>query len=343
MAIRIGVIGAGRIGRIHAGNVARLWPAARLAAVADPRLEAAREAVAAAGCDARAVDDARRLLEDDAIDALVIASPTGTHADLLEAAAAAGKHVLCEKPIDLDLERARTAVAAATRAGVALQIGFNRRFDPSFRRLAEAARTGDVGDVHLVRITSRDPAPPPASYARASGGLFLDMCIHDLDMARFVTGEEPASVYATGSVLVDPAIGEAGDVDTAAVVLRMRSGALVLVDNSRRAVYGYDQRVEAFGAKGCLTTANATPTLVERWSGDGQRREPPLPFFLERYRESYAAELAEFVACVHEGRGPSPDGEDGLRALELAACATRSAAEDRPVCVDEIARKARAA
>lgn len=340
--VRIGVLGAGRIGRLHAENLARLVPGARVVAVADARIDVAR-AAAAACPGARAVEDSRRLVDAADLDAVVIASPTDTHAPLLEAAAAAGKHVFCEKPLDLDLERARVAADAVRRAGVLLQIGFNRRWDPSFRRIAESVRGGGIGDVHLVRITSRDPSPPPAEYVRSSGGLFLDMAIHDLDMARYASGREVETVFAEGSVLVDPSIGHAGDVDTAAVTLRLDGGALALIDNSRRAVYGYDQRVEVFGSRGCLAAGNVTPTTVSRWDEAGQHREPPLPFFLERYRESYVEELAAFVRCIRDGHAPSPGGEDGLRALELAACAKRSWRERRPVAVHEIAAKARAA
>ncbi len=340
--IRIGVAGAGRIGRRHAENLAHLVPGACVVAVADPRADAAR-AAAAACPGARPVEDPRRLLDAADVDAVVLASPTETHAPLLEAAAAAGKHVFCEKPLDLDLERARAAVDAVRRAGVLLQLGFNRRWDPSFRRIAEAVRAGEIGAPHLVRITSRDPSPPPAEYVRASGGLFLDMTIHDLDMARFVSGREADTVYAEGSVLVDESIGRAGDVDTAAITLRLAGGALALVDNSRRAVYGYDQRVEVFGSAGCLLSGNVTPTTVSRWDADGRHGEAPLPFFLERYRESYVEELAAFVRCVREGRAPGPDGDDGLRALELAECARRSWRERRPVSVHEVAAKVRAA
>lgn len=335
--IRIGVIGVGRIGKIHAANVARADGAA-LAAVADARLDAARSAAATVP-GAAAFQDARSILDDPSIDAVVIASPTDTHSALIEAAAAAGKHILCEKPIDLDLERARLAVAAADRAGVLLQIGFNRRFDPSFRRIADLAGDGTIGNVEIVRITSRDPSPPPPDYVRTSGGIFLDMSIHDLDMARYVGHDEPESVYATGSVLVDDAIGRAGDIDTAAIVLRYRSGALAIIDNSRRAVYGYDQRVEVFGSGGCVVNDHHTETSVRRLDASGERREPPLPFFLERYRESYVLELREFLDGIRGGVAPEPGGADGLRAIELAVCAARSLRERRPVRVDEIARK----
>jgi myo-inositol 2-dehydrogenase/D-chiro-inositol 1-dehydrogenase len=339
--VRIGVIGCGRIGRLHCENLARMR-GVEIVGVSDLRLDVAKE-VAAAVRVGRAFDDPRRLLQDTSIDALVIASPTDTHAPFLWEAATRGKHIFCEKPLDLDLAKARAAVRSAERAEVVLQVGFNRRFDPTFARIAELVRAGDVGLVHVVRISSRDPAPPPVKYIRASGGIFLDMTIHDHDMARYVANDEPDTVYAAGSVLVDPSIGRVGDIDTAAVVLRYRSGALALIDNSRRAVYGYDQRVEVFGSKGCLTAGHRTPTEVTHWGEEGQRREGPLPFFIERYRESYLAEMEAFVASVRERRPALVDGEDGLRAIELAVAAALSRREKRPVQLDEIAAKSEAA
>ncbi|MFN8179811.1 MAG: inositol 2-dehydrogenase [bacterium] len=340
--VRVGVIGCGRIGRLHAENLAHLVPGAELVAVADPVASAAQE-VAAACPGVIPYEDPRRLLDDASIDALVVASPTDTHARFLWEASTRGKHVFCEKPIDLDLERARASVRSASRAGVILQVGFNRRFDPTFARIASLVRSGDVGAVHLVRITSRDPAPPPVEYLRSSGGLYFDMSIHDLDMARFIAYDEPVSVFATGSVLVDSEIGDAGDVDTAALVLRYRGGALALIDNSRRAVYGYDQRVEVFGESGCLSSDHRTATAVTRWDAEGQRREPPLNFFLERYRESYLAEMKAFIEAVHEQRPAPVDGDDGIRAIELALAAQQSAIERRPILLEEISVKWRAA
>jgi myo-inositol 2-dehydrogenase/D-chiro-inositol 1-dehydrogenase len=328
--IALGVIGAGRIGRLHAENLSRRIAGARVAAIADPDTEAARRA---ATDGTRVMVDPRELLDDPGIDAVVVCSPTDTHAPLLEAAATRGKHVFCEKPIDLDLDRAVRAARALERAGVVFQVGFNRRFDPSFRRVAELVRAGEIGAPHLVRISSRDPAPPPPDYVRASGGLFLDMSIHDLDMARFVAGDEVVEVFAAASVLVDPVIGAAGDVDTAGNMLRFRGGAIGLIDNSRRAVYGYDQRVEVFGAKGCLGATNPTPTEVSLWNEHGRRSDRLMQFFLERYRESYVAEMETFVSCVREGREAPVSGRDGVKAIELALAAGRSRREARPVRV----------
>ena len=339
--VRVGVIGCGRIGRLHCENLSRM-PGVDVVGIADLRLDVAKD-VAATCHVGRAFDDPRRLLQDSSIDALVIASPTDTHAPLLWEAATRGKHVFCEKPIDLDLARARAAVRSAERAEIILQIGFNRRFDPTFARIAELVRAGDVGLVHLVRISSRDPAPPPVKYIRSSGGIFLDMTIHDFDMVRYLANDEPESVYAAGSVLVDPSIGRVGDVDTAALVLKYRSGALALIDNSRRAVYGYDQRVEVFGSKGCLTAGHRTPTEVMHWGEEGQRLEGPLHFFLERYRESYLAEMESFISSVRDRSPAAVDGEDGLRAIELAVAAALSRKEKRPVQLEEVIEKSEAA
>jgi len=327
--VAIGVIGAGRIGRLHADNLRRI-PGARLAAVADPRREAAE---AAASDGARAVADWRELLDDDSVEAVAVCSPTDTHAAIVEAAAARGKHVFCEKPIDLDLGRAREAAGAARRAGVRFQVGFNRRFDPGFARMGALVREGAVGTPELVRISSRDPHPPPEDYVRSSGGLFLDMSIHDLDMACFLAGDDVTEVFAAAGNLVDPAIGRAGDVDTAVITLRFRGGALGVVDNSRRAVYGYDQRAEVFGSAGCVAAENPTRTRVAHWTRDGRRSERLSDFFLDRYAESFVAEMAEFVASVREDREPAVGGADGLRAIELAVAAGRSLREGRPVAL----------
>ena len=247
--VTIGIIGAGRIGRLHAENLAFRVPGAQVLAVSDIVPEVAQRCAAACGIP-RALEDYRRILDDPAVEAVAICSSTDSHAQIIEEAAAAGKHIFCEKPIDFDLARIDRALAAVERAGVLLQVGFNRRFDPSFRRVRELVAAGAVGQPHLVRITSRDPAPPPIAYIQVSGGIFLDMTIHDFDMARFLIGSEVREVFAVGEVLVDPAIGAAGDLDTVLVTLRFENGALGMIDNSRRAVYGYDLRVEVFGSGG---------------------------------------------------------------------------------------------
>lgn len=332
--ISVGVIGAGRIGRIHAHNLAFEVPRAALALIADVRADAANEAAARSN-GAGTVTDYCEILDDAGIAAIVIASPTDTHARLIEEAAAAGKHIFCEKPVALDLDATQRAIDAARAAGVILQLGFNRRFDVNFQRIARAVREGRIGKPELVRITSRDPEPPSIDYVRSSGGLFLDMTIHDLDMARFVVGDEVTEVYAVGAALVDPAIETAGDIDTAAVTLRFRCGTLCTIDNSRRAAYGYDQRVEVLGSTGCVSTANRTESEVAVWDADGEHRSRPLAFFLERYRESYLEEMRAFVGCIREGREPPVTGEDGLEALRLALAAARSLRETRPVRLDE--------
>ncbi len=328
----LGVIGLGRIGRLHAENAARLAEA-RLVALADPCVERAHEAAAACGAG-RVFDDPTALLADPGVHAVLICSSTDTHAGFLEQAAAAGKHIFCEKPLDLDPERIRSALAAVERAGVLLQVGFNRRFDPGFRRIAAGVQRGEVGRPEFVRITSRDPAPPPLDYVRVSGGIFLDMTIHDFDLARYLMADEVVEVQAMGAALVDPAIGAAGDVDTAAVLLRFAGGALGCIDNSRRAVYGYDQRAEVLGSAGCLSAANVTPDRVSRWDVNGQTAAKPLHFFLERYGAAYVDELQAFVDCVRGRRPPPVSGHDGLQATRIALAARRSLAERRPVAVE---------
>jgi myo-inositol 2-dehydrogenase/D-chiro-inositol 1-dehydrogenase len=264
-------------------------------------------------------------------DAVLIASPTPTHADYIEQAAARGRPMFCEKPIDLSADRVRACLAAVRAAGMPLMVGFNRRFDPHFSALKARLDGGEIGGLELLTIISRDPAPPPIAYVESSGGLFRDMMIHDLDMARFLLGEEPVAVSAAASCLVDPAIGAAGDVDTAVVTLRTASGRLCQISNSRRAVYGYDQRIEAHGAKGLLRVGNVVPTMVELADAVGFRTDPVLPFFLERYAAAYRAELGAFVAAVSGGGAVRPDGEDGLRALLLADAALESLHTGRTV------------
>ncbi len=327
--IEIAQFGAGRIGRIHAGNIAANAKA-RLRHVVDIDPAAARDLAAQSGAQ---VSDTDTALADGQVDAVVIASSTDTHAGLIEAAARAGKAIFCEKPIDLDLARAARCVATVEAAGVAFQVGFNRRFDPSFAALHDAIRGGRIGALELLTITSRDPEPPPPDYVKVSGGLFRDMMIHDFDMARWLMGSEPVELFAMAGCLVDPAIGALGDVDTAVVTLRAETGAMCQISNSRRAVYGYDQRIEAFGAAGMVQAGNRTPTTLEASSADGVTRDKPLHFFLERYAEAYAAEIDHFIGCVQSGRPPAVGGRDGYRALLLAEAATESLKANRPVAV----------
>ncbi|EDP65006.1 Myo-inositol 2-dehydrogenase [alpha proteobacterium BAL199] len=321
------LFGAGRIGRLHAANIAA-HPKARLGLVADVAEEAAQAVAAQHGASVGSVEEA---LASDRIDAVLIATSTDTHAPLIEAAAAAGKAILCEKPIDLDIARATAAVRTASAAGVPLAVGFNRRFDASFAALKARLDAGDIGTPEIVSIASRDPSPPPLAYVRVSGGLFRDMMIHDLDMARWLLGEEPIEVHAMGSALVDPAIADAGDVDTALVSLRTASGRLAQISNSRRAAYGYDQRIECHGSKGMLRADNLRGTTVEIATAAGYVRDPILHFFLERYGPAYRAELDAFVEAVLTGREPAPTGEDGLAALRLADAAQQSLETGTPV------------
>ena len=316
--LKIAVIGAGRIGQIHARNVAA-HPDAQLAGIADPDHAAADRLAQAAGTTVVALDAAFQA------DAVMICSPTTTHADYIERAAAAGKPAFCEKPVDLSADRVRACLETARRAGIPLMIGFNRRFDTHFAALKRRQESGEIGTLELLTITSRDPAPPPLGYIATSGGLFRDMMIHDLDLARYFLGDEPVELFAAASALVDPAIGQAGDVDTAVVALKTAGGGLCQISNSRRATYGYDQRIELHGSKGMLRAGNMTATTLEHADAGGFRTDPALPFFLERYAHAYCAELDAFIAAVQAGTAPKPGGEDGLRALILADAATRSA------------------
>ena len=278
----------------------------------------------------------RRILDDPAIQAVVVCSSTDTHAQMIEEAAAAGKHIFCEKPIHLDLARIEQALQAVDQAGVKLQIGFNRRFDPNFRRARELVVSGQIGEPHLIRITSRDPEPPPIAYIKVSGGIFLDQTIHDFDMARFLIGEEVTEIYATGGVMIDPAIGEAGDIDTTLISLRYENGVLGSIDNSRKAVYGYDQRLEVFGSEGVIIVGNAKPDTVLSADRQGEHSALPLFFFVERYTESYRCEMSEFIDCVLTDRTPPVTGHDGLVPVVMGYAAKKSYLEHRPVKLSEI-------
>jgi len=333
--VRIGVIGVGRIGRMHAELLARRVPGAALACVFDAYPETARTVAARLG--APVAGSVAEMLADPDVDAVAICTSTDTHAELIVEAAAAGKAIFCEKPVSLDLETVDRALAAVAAAGVPFQIGFNRRFDPGHESVRVAVADGRVGDLHLVRITSRDPAPPPIEYVRVSGGIFLDMTIHDFDMARYVTGSEVVEVYARGAVRVDPAFGEAGDVDTAVVTLTHADGCLTTIDNSRRAVYGYDQRVEVFGSAGLAASENPLAHGGVLRTADGAR-EAPLPYFyLERYTQSYVREWDAFVAALAAGATPPVTTDDARAPLVIGLAAWRSLREARPVRIEEVA------
>jgi len=325
--MKFGVIGAGRIGKIHAANIASRADSS-VALIADADASAAQALAAATGAK---VADIAAIMSSKEVEAVAICAPTDMHVELIEEAAKAKKAIFCEKPIDLDAARARKCVDVVKANGATLMLGFNRRFDPNFASLQARAAAGAVGNVELVSIASRDPSPPPISYIARSGGLFRDMMIHDFDMARFLLGEEPVSVSAMGAALVDEAIGEAGDVDTAVVILQTKSGKVAQISNSRRAAYGYDQRVEVHGSKGMIRADNLYETTVEFAGAHGYTRDKALNFFLERYASAYRIELDAFVNAVKAGRAPKPDGEDGLRANILADAANLSWREKRRV------------
>ncbi len=329
--VRIAVLGAGRIGKIHAANVAA-HRRATLVAVADPFGSAAEDLAATLSCEASR--DPVALIERPGIDAIVIGTPTDTHVDLMLRSVRAGKAVLCEKPIDLDIGRVDAAIAEVERLRGRVMVAFNRRFDPTARRLRQCIDAGEIGAVRQVIITSRDPGLPPREYLRHSGGIFRDMTIHDFDMARWLLGEEPVAVAATASRLVDPALTEVDDFDTVMVQMRTASGRQCHINCCREAVYGYDQRVEVFGADGMLLSDNMRPTTVRRWGRtETDAREPLLNFFLERYEAAYRNELDAFIEAV-ETDAPMPvTPHDGRQALRLADCALESARGGQTVVV----------
>ncbi len=333
--VNLGLIGAGRIGKVHAATIAREIPDAKIVVVADIFVEAARNAAEQYGIP-KYTEYPEEVFADPSVDAVVICSSTDTHAEFIEKAARAGKHVFCEKPISHDLETIDRALAAVEESGVKLQIGFQRRFDPNFRRVREMVADGSIGRPYLVHIISRDPAPPPIEYIKVSGGIFLDMTIHDFDMARFLLGEEVVEVYAIGGVMVDPAVGEAGDVDTALITFRYASGAMGTIDNCRKAVYGYDQRVEVFGSGGRAIAHNETPTRTTFMDGKGLHSDKPLHFFLERYRVAYAEEMKAFVRSIREDTEPPVTGLDGKIPVVMGLAAWKSLREHRPVDLSEI-------
>jgi myo-inositol 2-dehydrogenase/D-chiro-inositol 1-dehydrogenase len=334
-SLPVAILGAGRIGQVHARTIAHRIPGAAVVGVADPRVEAA-EALAAELGIPRATSDASALIADPGVEAVLVCSSTDTHADLVIEAARAGKHIFCEKPLDLDLARIDAVLAAVERAGVQLMLGFNRRFDPDFARVQALVAAGAIGRPEMLRITSRDPAPPPAEYVAVSGGMFLDMTIHDFDMARFVMGEEVVELHTMAGVLVDPAIGEAGDVDSAVISLRFASGALGVIENSRRAVYGYDQRVEVLGSGGRAANRNHAADSVQLADASGLRSPPLLDFFMQRYTAAYEAEIRAFVDAVRAGSPAPVGGHDGRMAVVLGLAAKRSLALGRPVRVESI-------
>ena len=333
--LNIGIIGAGRIGKVHMQSITYNVPTAKVLGITDVFKDGLQELADKYGIE-KVYDDYKEMLADKDIDAVLVCSSTDTHADISIEAAKAGKHVFCEKPVDLTPEKVQAVIDAVAEAGVKLQVGFNRRFDHNFAHVRSLINEGKVGNLELIKITSRDPEPPPAEYAAVSGGMFLDMTIHDFDMARFLAGSDVTEVYASATCLVDPAIGEAGDVDTAIINLKFENGALGVIDNSRRAAYGYDQRIEVFGSKGAALAANDTPTNVTVMNAEGVTTDKPLYFFLERYMQSFRDEMVQFVDAVLNDKETPTTGVDGLNSILVALAAKKSVKEGRPVKISEI-------
>lgn len=335
--LNIGIIGAGRIGKVHAETLSFRIPEAIPAAITDINRSMAQEVAARCGIS-RVSASAEEILSDAKIDAVMICSPTDTHAELVVRAAEAGKHIFCEKPIDHSLAKIDRALAAVQKAGVKLQVGFNRRFDANFARVRKSVTSGEIGTPHLMHIISRDPGPPAISYIKVSGGIFLDMSIHDFDMARFLTGDEVESVYTAAAVRVDPEIGKAGDLDTALTVLQFKGGAIATIDNSRKAVYGYDQRVEILGSAGAIATGNCFPNQAVISTATEIRRDLPLNFFMERYTESFVNEMQAFVHAVLQDQPTQVNGMDGKLAVLIGLAARKSYDEQRPVRLEEMTK-----
>ncbi len=334
--VTVGIIGAGRIGKVHTESICNYVRNARIKTVADPFMnEATEKWLLGMGVEGTC-KDYHEILNDPEIDAVLICSSTNTHSPISLEAIAAGKHVFCEKPIDHDLSKIKQVVEALKGSNIKYQVGFNRRHDHNFAAVKQAIVDGKVGDVHIIKITSRDPEPPSAQYAAVSGGMFLDMTIHDFDMVRFLAGCDAEEIYVQSAVLVDPAIGEAGDVDTAIITLKMENGAIAMIDNSRRAAYGYDQRAEVFGSKGMAATSNDAPSTVVISNAEGITGEKPLYFFLERYMQSFATEIKGFISAIENDTDTLVGVEDGLKPVLMGIAAKKSVLEHRPVKLSEI-------
>lgn len=332
--IKIALAGLGRIGKIHLKNLCRNFPEIEVVAIMDVMEES--KAIAHEYNVPVFVKTFDKLLAVPGLDAVVICSPTDTHADYVVKAANAGKQIFCEKPLDLSLARVKEVLKIVDESGVKLMLGFNRRFDPEFRKIKQLVVNNAVGDPQIIKITSRDPGPPPVSYIKVSGGMFLDMTIHDFDMARYISGKQVKEVYAKASVKVDPEIGEAGDVDTAIITLTFEDDSMAVIDNCRKAVYGYDQRLEVFGSKGMAQAENNFPNNHKLYTEKGISGDLPLHFFLERYDASYNQEIREFIDALVSGGKMPVDGTDGLMSMAIALAAKKSVKEGRSVKIDEI-------
>ncbi len=335
--INVGIIGAGRIGKVHCESIMRYVKGATVKAIADPFLKEETVEWAKSIGVKEFFTDYKKILEDKNIQAVLICSSTDTHSPISIEALKAGKHVFCEKPIDHDIDKILEVKAEIKKhPELKYQVGFNRRFDHNFRAAREAVKQGKIGDLNILKVCSRDPGAPPVSYIKVSGGIFLDMTIHDFDMIRFMSGSEVEEVFAYGGVLVDPAIGEAGDIDTAVITMKLKNGALAVIDNCRRASYGYDQRVEAFGSLGQVAISNDTDSNAVISNADGVHAEKPLLFFLERYMQAYVNEISEFVASVENDTPVPVDVDCGLQAVVIGLAAKKSLLEGRPVKLSEI-------
>ncbi|MFX1344360.1 MAG: inositol 2-dehydrogenase [Promethearchaeota archaeon] len=332
----LGVIGAGRMGKIHIENILHRIPDLKLKMVADIKIDEKLKKWANEIGIPKLTEDANDILNDSEINVVIIASSTDTHSKFIQEAAQAKKNIFCEKPIDTDLKRIKETLKIVKRERVKLMIGFNRRFDRNFQRVREMVTSGQIGTPYIVKVTARDPAPPSIEYIKTSGGMLFDMTIHDWDMARFQVGSEIEEVYTKGAVLVDPEIGKAGDIDTAVVILKFENGVIGMIDNSRQAVYGYDQRVEVFGSKGCAIAENEQLNTVRLYTAEKIKEDNIPYFFLQRYMDSYGTELQNFFECLQNNKEPSPNGEDGLRNVLIAVAAQKSYEENRPVKISEI-------
>ena len=335
--IGVGVIGTGRIGRVHINHLCQNIPNAEVLSICSLDTDVAKT-LAEQYAIPHITSQYNQLLDNSNIEAIVVASSTDTHVEICQAAANKGRHIFCEKPIALDLKAIEDTLSVVKNTGVKFQVGFNRRFDVSFQRLQEVILKGEIGDPHILRITSRDPEPPPIEYIKVSGGLFLDMTIHDFDMARFLIGGEVEEIYAVGDVNVDPKIREVGDIDTAVITLRFKNSVLGMIDNSRKAVYGYDQRVEVFGSKGMVSVGNSVTMLdtVTSTVKNGNISSLPHHFFIERYRQAYLIEMESFIQCIIEDTEPMVSVEDGKIPVQMGYAALKSLKENRPVRLSEI-------
>lgn len=333
--LNVGVIGAGMIGKVHAEHLAFRIPETNLVSIADINQQAVQE-LADRLRVSKAVSDYHEVLNDPNVDAVAICSSTNTHATIISEAALAGKHIFCEKPISYDLKKIDDALALVEKTGVKLQIGFNRRFDPNFARVKKAIMDGTIGEPHLLHIISRDPEPPTAEYCKTSGGIFMDMTIHDFDMARYLVGKEVEEIYANGGVRIDPEIGKVGDLDTVLIMLKFTDGTLGTIDNSEKAAYGYDQRVEVFGSKGAVHISNNYPNAAIISTGESIHNDLPLYFFVERYTDSYIAEMRSFAQSVLLDKPVTVTGLDGRAPVVMGLAAKKSIDEKRPVKLSEV-------